>query len=379
MIVMDTFTKYAILIPMRRQDETTTANALFYEVFMTRGFPNEILSDKGSNYMSAVVTRLCTLMQIHKVNTSPYNPQSNGKNENSHRFLLKIVKILCEKDPTGWVHAGQIATFNWNVSSSNEVAHYSPYELEYGQSPRLPHSVQLALHDDRIDEINEQNYGNYADQLDAKLAQSQSDFREAKYRAHINRNAKINAKFRDVANTRWLQPGKLVIVYRPPNRNSDAPVSSKLLMQFTGPFRIEKIVRSAVHLKNLDGTPADTQNVRNVYPYNRENDHILQDFDHALLDDDDRDKFEAGDMCIVDLTDDDGPPNWGLAKITAVLVKDEFDLHWFGTYSKAKSLARRAYHDAPAYTQRPPPYHLGHIYGSRPDFGCSEAPQGLVS
>jgi hypothetical protein len=41
----------------------------------------------------------------------------------------------------------------------------------------------------------------------------------------------------------------------------------------------------------------------------------------------------------VDLTDDDGPPNWGLAKITAVLDKEEFDLHWFGTYSEAKSLA----------------------------------------
>ena len=115
----------------------------------------------------------------------------------------------------------------------------------------LAPTVQLALHDDRIDDVHEQNYGNYADQLDAKLAQSQSDFREAKYLAHINRNAKINANFRDVAHTRWLKPGKLVIVYRPPNRNSDAPVSSKLLMQFTGPFRIEKIVRSAVHLKNL--------------------------------------------------------------------------------------------------------------------------------
>ena len=42
-------------------------------------------------------------------------------------------------------------------------------------------------------------------------------------------------------------------------------------------------------------------------------------------------------------------PKWGLAKITAVLDEGEFDLHWFGTYSKAKSLARRAYHDAPAY------------------------------
>ena len=38
-----------------------------------------------------------------------------------------------------------------------------------------------------------------------------------------------------------------------------------------------------------------------------------------------------------------------MAKITAVLDEGEFDLHWFGTYSKAKSLARRAYHDAPAY------------------------------
>ena len=42
-------------------------------------------------------------------------------------------------------------------------------------------------------------------------------------------------------------------------------------------------------------------------------------------------------------------PKWGLAKITAVLDEGEFDLHWFGTYSKAKSLARRAY--APAYIQ----------------------------
>ena len=55
-------------------------------------------------------------------------------------------------------------------------------------------------------------------------------------------------------------------------------------------------------------------------------------------------------MCIVDLTEDDGTPNWGLAKITAVKPQnpdEEFHLHWFGTYSKAKSLAKRAY--APAY------------------------------
>ena len=56
MIVMDAMTKYGIAIPTKNQDKTTTADALFYDVFMVYGFPAEILSDKGANFMSDVIT-----------------------------------------------------------------------------------------------------------------------------------------------------------------------------------------------------------------------------------------------------------------------------------------------------------------------------------
>ena len=47
-IVMDTFSKYAIFIPMRRQEKTTTADALFqvYEVFMYKLGWTEMLNRK---------------------------------------------------------------------------------------------------------------------------------------------------------------------------------------------------------------------------------------------------------------------------------------------------------------------------------------------
>mmetsp|Transcript_27869 Transcript_27869/g.83740 ORF Transcript_27869/g.83740 Transcript_27869/m.83740 type:complete len:736 (+) Transcript_27869:1836-4043(+) len=64
LVVMDICTKYAITIPVKSQGEIATADALFYHVFMTHGFPEMLLSDKGAAFMSAVVTRLLRLCQM---------------------------------------------------------------------------------------------------------------------------------------------------------------------------------------------------------------------------------------------------------------------------------------------------------------------------
>merc|ERR1712091_774449 len=95
---MDNFTKYVILIPLRNKESETTARALFYDVFMTHGFPAKILSDNGQEFMSGMRQQLWKLLDIHKVTTAPYHPQSDGKNENSHKFIFKIIKILCENN-----------------------------------------------------------------------------------------------------------------------------------------------------------------------------------------------------------------------------------------------------------------------------------------
>ena len=88
--------------------------------------------------MSDVITHLMKLCQIHKINTSPYNPQANGQNENQHKFLMSIVRLIIEKDPSNFVKAAKIGMFNWNTSQSQEYASVSACELQYAGSPRYP-------------------------------------------------------------------------------------------------------------------------------------------------------------------------------------------------------------------------------------------------
>jgi hypothetical protein len=348
---MDICTKYAITIPVKSQGEIATADALFYHVFMTHGFPEMLLSDKGAAFMSAVVTRLLRLCQIHKMHTSPYNPQANGANEGSHKFLMSVIKIIIEKNPSEFANAALIATFNWNISSTEELASVSPFELMYGQPPRLPYSVSVLFADaQKFQEVDASNYENYADYLDAQLSRSQEAFLEARYNAGIARLHRGNFKFADVTKITWLQPGKLVIVYAPPRSGA---VSAKLLYRFKGPYRIVKQIRGALLLENLDGTPADTQNIRNCYQYYRQNDGIIQEVSDTQLVKDDLHDYTKDDCVILDMTDDGGKPTFRVIRITSVLGNGNYEVQFYETYSKAKCVAKReylpAYNDAQGY------------------------------
>jgi len=79
LVVMDNFSKFLVVIPTVGVEAATTARALFYEVFMTYGFPERILSDRGQAFLAPIMMDLYTLFDIHKMSTSPYRPQNNGK------------------------------------------------------------------------------------------------------------------------------------------------------------------------------------------------------------------------------------------------------------------------------------------------------------
>lgn len=63
LVVCDYGTKYPEAIPLKTINAETVANALI-EIFSRTGIPREILSDQGSNFMSAIIQHLCTLLQI---------------------------------------------------------------------------------------------------------------------------------------------------------------------------------------------------------------------------------------------------------------------------------------------------------------------------
>ena len=59
--------------------------------------PECLLSDRGMNFLSELVTEVCRLLQIKKVNTSGYHPQTDGLVERFHQTLMSMLSKYVEK------------------------------------------------------------------------------------------------------------------------------------------------------------------------------------------------------------------------------------------------------------------------------------------
>ncbi len=51
------------------QSANTIAKLLVEEVFSRHGAPEQLLSDRGANFLSELVLEICKLLRIKKVNT----------------------------------------------------------------------------------------------------------------------------------------------------------------------------------------------------------------------------------------------------------------------------------------------------------------------
>lgn len=324
----------------------TTAKAMFFDIFMSHGFPKRLLTDKGSNFVSAMMMELYKLFDIHKLTTSPYRPQCDGQNENSHRFIFKIVKILSEHNPKEWTNCCRVAAFAWNLSTMPELSYLSPFEIIYGEQPRLPHDLtMLRMPTAQEERMEPADYENYAQMLSDRFEIWLSVYKEARFKAAHDRTVQHNHRIKDAGKVEWLSPGKLVIVYRPTATCDGDKWSQKLLFQFAGPYRIEKVARNAVHMKNLDGSPASTHNIGNVYPYSVLQDDCLEQFDRRLLTQEDKgDSYGEieGHMVIIDLSDAHGQ-DFRIGKVTRKIDRKTFEVHYYETNSRARSMNQWAY------------------------------------
>lgn len=89
--VIDYATRYA---EARKTNAPIVCQALI-GIFSHFGFPQEILSDWGSNFMSNLTEELLEKTQIGHIKMSPYHPQTNGALERFHRTLKQMLRKTC--------------------------------------------------------------------------------------------------------------------------------------------------------------------------------------------------------------------------------------------------------------------------------------------
>ena len=126
LVVVDHFTRYVQAFVTKNHTARTTARVLYNNFFSIFGFPQKLLSDQGTEFTGDVITTMCKLLEIEKIRTTLYHPQTNGSAEKVHQTLQRMISKFDPEKRWKWPeHIGSIL-ITYNATWSQETG-YSPY------------------------------------------------------------------------------------------------------------------------------------------------------------------------------------------------------------------------------------------------------------
>jgi hypothetical protein len=149
--VSDCFTRWLEAFPCHRANAQLVVDKLITEIFPRFGVCDQIHSDKGTQFMSDLVSEVVAMLGIRQSSTPVYNPKSNPV-ERQHCVLGDAIKALTEGDERAWEDYLPHALFAMRTSICvlTGVAPFAAMfgrnasaslEMVFGAPPTLPDNV----------------------------------------------------------------------------------------------------------------------------------------------------------------------------------------------------------------------------------------------
>ena len=133
--VVDHFTKFLLMIPLKQIRSVDIIAALETHVMCVFGPPAAILTDQGSMFQSKCFEEFCSYWGVDKRRTTAFHPQGNGLNERIHRTLRALLRAnLCDNQEWDEIISHLALAYNGSQQASTGV---SPHELLFGTPCRL--------------------------------------------------------------------------------------------------------------------------------------------------------------------------------------------------------------------------------------------------
>ena len=134
--IIDHLTGWPEAFPIPDKTADTIVSTFINEYLPVHMCPWYILSDNGTELKNSLMDQVLQQLEIDRIFSAPYNPQSNGKLEVFHKYLKPTLKKLCEKDPTNWdKYLNQVLT-SYRVTP-NLATTETPFFLVLGRDPNL--------------------------------------------------------------------------------------------------------------------------------------------------------------------------------------------------------------------------------------------------
>jgi hypothetical protein len=226
--ILDLCSHYPEAIPLLRHDARSVATALI-SVFSRFGFPNEILSDQGTEFLSDIMQIFLDECNISHIKCSIYHPQSNPV-ERFHRVLKQMIRSIPEVCPQAWD-----TCLPWILFAYREVPveglGFSPFELMFGRTVSGPLSLikNFWMENDILPVVKKKAVVEFVLELRERIREALSIVSE---RA-LNVKRKAKGQYDKKSCVRNIEEGQQVLVWLPMD-------GKPLQMRFHGPYKVLK-------------------------------------------------------------------------------------------------------------------------------------------
>ena len=97
LVICDYATRYPEAIPLPSVEASRIARELIL-LFTRVGVPQEVLTDQGTNFMSALLEDIYQALHIRRIRTTPYHPQTDGLVERFNATLKSMLRKFTSRN-----------------------------------------------------------------------------------------------------------------------------------------------------------------------------------------------------------------------------------------------------------------------------------------
>ena len=132
-VAVEYFSKYPCSKATIRNDAATVCKFLLDDVFANFGFPEKLVSDRGSHFYNRLVDSFTKTFHINHIFSSSYSSQTNGLTERMNGIIMNTLEKISHNDNQNCDNYLSYTLYTISCKKHSETGK-SPFEVLYEEN-----------------------------------------------------------------------------------------------------------------------------------------------------------------------------------------------------------------------------------------------------
>ncbi|UYV66544.1 hypothetical protein LAZ67_4002015 [Cordylochernes scorpioides] len=269
-VCTDYLTKYAITKALPTSESMEVAKFFIEDVILKHGAPRELITDRGRNFTSSMISDLNNQCRITHRKTTAYHPQTNGLTERLNKTIADMLSMYVDVNHKDWDRILPFVTFAYNTAKQESTG-FTPFFLVHGREAETPLDVlfpKLLPEDD-----------DFIQTLGARAEEARKLARIHSMRSQGSNKHRYDAHHRNII----YQPGDLVWIFIPVRK---VGYSEKLMRRYFGPYKVTRKISDVTYEVETFGNQQGRRKTKDLVHIGRMKPYLNPEDQEDQLEDD---------------------------------------------------------------------------------------------